>query len=231
MLHSALHPASGSSLRAARFLTPAAVRPLRMLAAAACAVLISTAGPARAESSPAAAAEAPEPATPAPAAVLATPAPPVTAPMARRADRTYTFQVVLLEADNTTPGVVENVPARAQKALKDLQDFLPYKSYHLVDMAWLRTSLEASSLVTGPKGETYSVEILVGASNPDRILVQEFRISKMGQAPGSPPGVPRPLSRLLSSTFGMNVGETVVVGTAKLDNPGHALIVMLSALP
>ena len=62
--------------------------------------------------------------------------------------------------------MTENVPPKAQKALKDLQDFLPYKSYHLVDMAWLRTSWNASSQITGPKGESYVVDISVADPHP-----------------------------------------------------------------
>ena len=36
---------------------------------------------------------------------------------------------------------------------------------------------------------------------------------------------------LLETSFGMKAGETVVVGTAKLDGPSKALVVLLSALP
>lgn len=163
---------------------------------------------------------------------------PVAAGSSKRLDHTYTFQLVLLMADNAMPPVTENVPAKAQKALRDLQDFLPYKSYHLVDMAWLRTSRDASSQITGPKGESYVVELSVGPSGGpgERLLVQEFRITQVammpppGASPGSSPS-PRAVGKLLSSTFGMELGETVVVGTAKMDGPGKALIVLLSALP
>jgi len=165
---------------------------------------------------------------------------PAVAPVAppKRSDRTYTFQLVLLLADNVTPAVTENVPVKAQKALKDLQDFLPYKSYHLVDMAWLRTSWEASSQITGPKGETYVVDLIVQPTNGpgERLIVQEFQITEVAMMPppGASPGSsksPRAIRKLLSSTFGMELGETVVVGTAKMDGPGKALIVLLSALP
>ena len=131
---------------------------------------------------------------PAPMAMLAgngeTPAPAL-APVAgsgKRLDHTYTFQIVLLMADNAMPAVTENVPAKAQRALKDLQDFLPYKSYHLVDMAWLRTSRDASSQITGPKGESYVIDLSVGPSGGpgERLLVQEFRITQVAMMP--PPG-------------------------------------------
>jgi len=55
-------------------------------------------------------------------------------------------------------------------------------------------------------------------------------------APGSPPGSPTPTpppslsESLLSTSFSIHRGETVVVGTSKLDG-GRALVVLLTALP
>ena len=37
--------------------------------------------------------------------------------------------------------------------------------------------------------------------------------------------------RLIGTTFGMNVGETVVVGTSKLNGGSEALVVLLTATP
>jgi hypothetical protein len=156
----------------------------------------------------------------------------------KRPEKTYTFQVVLLVADDAAPAVVENVPPNAQRALKDLQDFLPYKSYHLVDLAWLRTAWWAKTRITGPKGEAYEVELdfqrMVGAG--ERLLIQDFKLTEKTQLPpveagGRGAGKASAVREVLSTTFGMELGETVVVGTAKLDGPGRALIVLLSASP
>jgi hypothetical protein len=46
-------------------------------------------------------------------------------------------------------------------------------------------------------------------------------ITKTGAVYGRP---------LLSTTFSMELGETVVVGTSKLDGPDKALVVLLTAL-
>ena len=45
------------------------------------------------------------------------------------------------------------------------------------------------------------------------------------------PRVPRAASEILSTSFGMAIGETIVVGTSKLDGPSKALVVLLSAVP
>ena len=42
---------------------------------------------------------------------------------------------------------------------------------------------------------------------------------------------PRPPRELISTTFGVKVGETIVVGTSKVDGTEEALIVLLTAVP
>lgn len=159
--------------------------------------------------------------------------------------RTFTFQLVLLAAE-TTPGATqfENVPANAQKALADVKDFLPYKSYKLLDLAWLRSSRAAEAQLAGPDGRTLSASIsfVTSREERDRIDVQRLVVVESPDAPrmlleaprqdGAPTAVaPRPIRPLLETSFGMRAGETVVVGTAKLDGPSKALVVILSAIP
>lgn len=166
-----------------------------------------------------------------------TPAPP--------SDRTYTFQLVLLTAD-TAGGATsfENVPANAQKALADVKDFLPYKSYKLLDLAWLRSSRLAEAQLSGPAGKTLSASIRFYSpgDEPERLEVQRFVIVESPDSPsmlleaprkdGAPTALaPRAIRPLLETSFGMRAGETVVVGTAKLDGPAKALVVILSAIP
>lgn len=158
------------------------------------------------------------------------------------AKRTYTFQLVLLAADNEGPGGFENVPPRAQKALADVRDFLPYKSYRLLDLAWLRSSWAAEAQLAGPGGESLSAKIQFN-SHPttERLDIHRFVIVRTNPLPtmleaprkdGAATAVAPPAIRpLLETSFGMELGETVVVGTAKLDGPSKALVVILSALP
>jgi hypothetical protein len=178
---------------------------------------------------------APRPGAP-PEGTLKTPAPP--------SERTFTFQLVLLAASVDGPARFENVPANAQKALADVKDFLPYKSYQLLDLAWLRSSRSAEAQLAGPDGRTLSAQIRFYSpqDEPQRIEVQRLVVVEANVLPtlliepprtdGAPTATaPRPLRPLLETSFGMRSGETVVVGTSKLDGPSKALVVLLSALP
>lgn len=171
-----------------------------------------------------------------PAAPAARPAPtPAPAPPAPEAV-SYTFQIVLVLADNNGSGSSDSLPPNAQKALADVRDFLPYKSYKLVDLAWLRTSRNAQAQLNGPKGETLELDLAVAAETGNRLNVRHFQLAEVamlpppGASPESTPGARR-VRNLLETNFGMLLGETVVVGTAKVDGPGKALIAILSVLP
>jgi len=158
-------------------------------------------------------------------------------------DRTYTFQLVLLVADTSGPNRFENVPPNARKALEDVRDFLPYKGYQLLDMAWLRSSRTAEAQLAGPEGTTYSARIAFRSvdEEPGRLDIQRFVIvatnpsGGLNAAPnregGTAVALLPPVRPVIESTFGMQAGETVVVGTARLDGASRALIVLLSALP
>ncbi len=174
----------------------------------------------------------------------AAPRPEVTPAPRSDARRTYTFQLVLLTAELDGPAGFEHVPANARKALEDVRTFLPYKSYHLLDMAWMRSSGYAEAQLSGPDGVSFSTQIRFRASSdePGRIDIQRFVLVSPQPLPkllGTPPAggaataiAPAPPIRpVLESSFGMKAGETVVVGTAKLDGPSRALVVILTALP
>jgi hypothetical protein len=139
---------------------------------------------------------------------------------------TYTFQAVFLVADMTAGGSLESVPANAQKALRSASSFLPYKSYRLLDAAWIRTAFKGSSRVTGPDGGYFEIFLTVdpGGKSGERIVLNEFYLQTLTKA-GAVYGRP-----LLSTTFSMELGETVVVGTSKLDGSDKALVVLLTAV-
>jgi hypothetical protein len=145
-------------------------------------------------------------------------------------ERTFTFQLVLLAADTQGATRFENVPANAQKALDDVKGFLPYTSYKLLDLAWIRCSRTAEAQVSGPDGRSFtaSLRFVSDESDPNRIDIQRLVI--MEPTPQALT-TPQPLHPLLETSFGMKAGETVVVGTARLDGPAKALVVLLSALP
>lgn len=174
------------------------------------------------------------------AASAAQPAPPAPGKHTSEERQTRTFQILLLVAELQGSPDLQSIPANAQRALKDIQDFLPYKSYRLLDAGFVRSSFSARAAMSGLAGQTYDVSFVVRQAG-ERLQIDSFRLIEMPFLPleraVSTPGAsvetvtPRPMSDLLSTSFDMKVGETVVVGTSKLDGPTKALVVLLSALP
>jgi hypothetical protein len=76
------------------------------------------------------------------------------------------FSVVLVLGEMQGTGTAENVPPAARKALVDMKDFLPYKSYRLLDSQWTLCcghSMIATRL-RGPEEQDYDLELDPGAS-------------------------------------------------------------------
>jgi len=203
------------------------------------------------------------------------------------------------------------VPPAARKALTDMRDFLPFKSYKLLDAAWLLCcgqnpgmaetrgrgqSAEAvgvSQMLRGPEEQEYElrlstsraesgrvfVKFLLWSSRPaDIVMSNDPEVSvatlrtqiarleanvaslrqkynaqhpevlraeeelanakrKLEQAQGSA-DARNTLSRrfaggrsVIDTSFTMDVGETVVVGTSRLRGGSKALIALLTAVP
>src|SRR6188472_3614996 len=59
------------------------------------------------------------------------------------------FSVVLVLGDVQDGATSDNIPAAARAALADLKDFLPYRSYRVLDTAWLLASSTTRQAITG----------------------------------------------------------------------------------
>lgn len=151
------------------------------------------------------------------------------------ADRpTRAFQVSLLLADVEGPGGTQGLSKASQKALEDLKDFLPFKSYRLLDFAWLRTAVRSTARVRGPEGRTLELFLNLGrpGDDPDQIYISSFELrSAFGMNLDVAAGPLRGSRSLISTSFGMTEGETVVVGTSRLESDQKALVVLLTAVP
>ena len=165
-------------------------------------------------------------------------------------EQSYLFQLVLLMGSTAGESQLEGVSANVAKALDDIREFLPYKSYKLVDTQLLRSAGRVEGLVSGPEGQDYRVEMGF-APHPDKdsILVRRFSLADFGRtqtvsvARGDSAGnsqstdtgrvarAPRGPRRLIESSFSLDVGETIVVGSSKLNGGGKALLVLLTAIP
>jgi hypothetical protein len=180
-----------------------------------------------------------------------------TAQTARASDAVLQgFSVVLVLGDLQGTAATDDVPQAARKALTDMRDFLPYKSYKLLDASWvmccaqlgrrggpgspaLRQQANVQQLLRGPEDQEYELQLRAHQLDDGRISVS-FEMTSM----------PGPLEKLASDAkmqpregpfhdktrplidadFTMSVGETIVVGTSKLRGGTKALIALLTAV-
>lgn len=145
------------------------------------------------------------------------------------------MRVVLLVADNNQRPEPDLEEAEA-RALKDLKQFLSYKGYRVLESGWVRTKTRAElRLGTNP---LYLAEIDLRGDRPpgdSSVHVRGFSlttevptsvITESGKAQESFRSM-----EILSTSFTMEVGETVVVGTSKLNGDDEALVVLLTSQP
>jgi hypothetical protein len=141
---------------------------------------------------------------------------------------TQIFQVHLLRA-SATANSMPQLPIEAVHALEDLQQLLPYKGFTLVDSGLMRTSGRAQLFLGSER--RYQAELdFEGDPVSGKPLQIEFGLQAEQIMKGDEgQDVVTGRVRLLGTTFSMNVGETVVVGTSKLNGGSEALVVLLSA--
>lgn len=164
------------------------------------------------------------------------------------------FSVVLVQGDlksGTAPG--DTVPAAAAKALADLKDFLPYKNYRLLDTQWTMGSGHMTGRLLGPDGRSYDIELDTQRGSSDApVYVSKFLLHESGfrgmtvgrgglvgafaanpargqDTQGRSVRIMPNDRALIDTSFTMDVGETVVVGTSRLQGD-TALIVLLTAV-
>ncbi|HYX26213.1 MAG TPA: hypothetical protein VFC23_18820 [Thermoanaerobaculia bacterium] len=157
------------------------------------------------------------------------------------APRTQSFQLLLLAASARTGSSAAEVPANAQKALADLRGFLPFKSYQLLDSSWLRATQDnvTEARVVGREGVSYRLRLRFRTTGNEEIFMEHFDMSEERSTPrpaseakkGEEGIAPRAARDLISTSFSLKKGETIVVGTSKIDGSDEALVVLLTAVP
>jgi len=102
---------------------------------------------------------------------------------------TQGFSVVLVLGDLKGDSTIStDLPAGARRALADMKDFLPYRSYKLLDTTWIlnnTSSRPASSSLRGPDGMDYEVTIIASGNykRPDgseAVLSVKFSLKDPG---------------------------------------------------
>ncbi len=147
------------------------------------------------------------------------------------------FHIALLIADNelaSSPS--QSLPKGVEQAIANVRDFLPFKSYRVIDSALVRANGSGKADLRGPNGERYAARIsFEDESGKGSFLIDEFALTRQQQPspnarPLAPNVAPLPPEQPLVSSFRISRGETVVVGSSSL-GAGKALIVLLTALP
>jgi hypothetical protein len=122
-----------------------------------------------------AAAQNPVPVTPGAAAVQI----PVRTPL-------QGFSVVLVAGDVQAGQPSDEVPVAARRALADMRDFLPYRSYRLLDTAWMLGSLPVRAATTRMRGPNNRPLDVVVNANPTAgsNLTVNFRLTDVAADAG-----------------------------------------------
>ena len=182
----------------------------------------------------------------APLAIYAQPAPtPQSSPgpgySTKGGERTVLFQIILLRASMSGTDELNGLPKNAGKAVADIRDFLPYKSYRILDSALLRASQDAGgwTRLDGIPPQQYDVRILFKPASGERLNIWDFTVQRAraseAEAPVATPApsgaTPQPPERpVISTSFSVEIGETIVVGSSKLAG-GDAMVILFTAIP
>jgi hypothetical protein len=135
---------------------------------------------------------------------------------------TQVFQLVLLAAGSKPNGPAPTLSEAAQKALDDMRKFLPFANYRLLDTAIVRVTQDdvAQSQIAGLGNSRYKVAMRFrsGGADGKALFIDGFGLEENDR-------------HLIQTSFSMNVGETVVVGTSNAGGGQEALVAILTALP
>jgi hypothetical protein len=149
---------------------------------------------------------------------------------------TQSFHIIVLAATDS-PSTPSSLPPGAQRAVEDIKEFLPYAGFRVLDTGWLKTARYGQTTLTGPTGFEVSLVFRGDPRSKEPLLIEDFTMTVMEPAVVLPEGVQGETRgarqrRVLTTSFSMSVGETVVVGTSKLNgnNEPTALVILLTAL-
>lgn len=145
---------------------------------------------------------------------------------------TLSFQIVVLSADKSGSGSA-GIPANVRQALEDIRDFLPYTGFSLLGTGWIRTSGDGNTTIPGSLNLNAGLAFRPTTDPAAEIMIDRFYIQRLVGPTYTPSGdvaTAADWQNVLSSTFTIAPGETVVVGTSKLDGDDTAVIVLLTAV-
>lgn len=149
------------------------------------------------------------------------------------------FSVVLLLGEQTGSMIPpKGLSPSAQRAIADIKEFLPYKSYQVLDTQWVAGSEAGNSKgrIRGLEQKEFEFDLETwpehlarkpgGANGPlarARFLLMTLPTGMLAN------GAPIGKVTMLDNSFAIKPGETVVVGTSRVQGD-NALIVLLTAV-
>jgi hypothetical protein len=95
------------------------------------------------------------------------------------------FSVALVVGDLAGAATPDNLPAGAKKALSDMRDFLPYKSYRLLDTHWIlccsgSSAASVAGRLRGAEEEEYSFYIDARPNTDQGEIAVRFNLREAG---------------------------------------------------
>ena len=145
------------------------------------------------------------------------------------------FQVDLLVAERNGDQGLSSLSESARRALTDARSLLPYTGYKSLGTGLLRTDRAAMAIINGPDDADYRCGVHFENSvslDGRRLIIRRFSLDRLPTPMvGSESAETKTGIEVLSTSFGMKPGETVVVGTSKLEGADRALVVLLTAKP
>jgi len=161
--------------------------------------------------------------------MLALPAVAQQAPRAEASTGTHLFQVVVLIGSKEMAKPSTDVPDNARAAIEDIGQFLPYKSYRMVDTALIRSAGQGRGVMAGPDGRDYIVQLrYTKTGTTGKIFVSDFEL--LDPSRNANPTLIQANPTLIQTSFEVDLRETIVVGSSKLNGGGEALIVLFTAV-
>jgi hypothetical protein len=86
------------------------------------------------------------------------------------------YSIVLVQGDMQSGTAAEGVPKAAQQALNDMKDFLPFKSYSLLDVGWVLGASTAQTRLRGPSGQDLQATFTAYPDSEARHLRIQFSL-------------------------------------------------------
>jgi hypothetical protein len=150
---------------------------------------------------------------------------------------TQTFHFSLVAGKAGAPGFDGDISETGRAALRDIRQLLPFKAFRLVDSGLVRTKRTGQVRLSGD-GHSYLVSLDYDnwSSSGERAQIGVKRLVLMQQRVVEAIGAEgiaearTEYDAILETSLTLDLGETVVVGTSKLNGGDEALILLVTAV-